>query len=429
VTRRRGLALALAVAVAGCGDDPWCGLEICDIRQASCQRMAGEAAACLRETQPANVSVRVIDRDQYIAEESAAPPTAEEETAFRRWNAGMALLRLGPPDLTLSRAIAIDADNVGAYYSRAGKTITVVDHGYPMESRGAVSLLVHEMVHALQDATVGLESLFTLHAPDRDRTMAVAAVIEGEASYLGDIASVSLFGSDPHDVPWSKVLSRWQERAHADALSSLTPARLAWAHFNYPFGTELVQGADAGGGRPAVDQLFAVPPESGRQVLAGHAAVEPDGGPWVEEVGTDALPPLQSQFVLQWGDRMGSWFAWLFFARNGLTQAAEAVERMRGDRLALYWDELGGQPLVMWRMRFASAEMTELLASEPWPPTFRIWRLDRDLLLLGAADQALLDALAAALPFSGAAPSPSIARRPLPVIDASRIACAGLRDR
>src|SRR5262249_25604924 len=68
---------------------------------------------------------------------------------------------------------------VQGYYSPKEKVLYVYDDVRGSYQKG---VLIHEMVHALQDQHFGLKKL---HAPsfDSDRELAMAALVEGDATY------------------------------------------------------------------------------------------------------------------------------------------------------------------------------------------------------------------------------------------------------
>ena len=118
------------------------------------------ATACLRGQAPVDFPVTVKPQQVYIdeAEQEAAAVTDAERENFRTWQRGLALLGLGDPDVTLTQSAREQAAWVAAYYDPGTKAVTVIDGGRPLDSRTAVTLLVHEATHALQDQAVGLDA-------------------------------------------------------------------------------------------------------------------------------------------------------------------------------------------------------------------------------------------------------------------------------
>lgn len=380
---RRWLLAWAALAAASCAPEPRpCGLEVCDIRTAACHQRVAEWTACLRQIAPVIVPTRVISYREYLAAALGREVPPAEVEQFDRTVAGLALLGLSPAGLTLKAATEQTAW-AAAYYSMNDRSITVVDRGEPMASRAQVTLLVHEYMHALQDATVGINAYF---APVRgsDASLAAQAVIEGEASLVEDLAEVGLFDYHSAQIPWPRVFARWHASARARMYDTPAPVLLADLYFIYPFGAALLQGAWSAGGWPAVDALYqrAGMPASSRQVLAGFGASEPAGGPWSEQLGDESLPALPPAYRLILSDTMGSWVLESFLARLGPdTRAVELARRLRGDNLSIQYDGASGITVSCWRLRFAdeaAAQEALVLAQTRFRGS---WRRGRDLVV------------------------------------------------
>jgi hypothetical protein len=412
---RAGGAPALAVALLGvtaasCGATPPCGLRLCDARDPECQRAISASAACLREVPPVRVPVSVVARDEYLRQQTQEPLSARDEQVFYTLNGVRALWGLAPPGLTPADASSARASAVAAFYSPADKAIVVIDDGSPLDDPWTMTVLVHEMTHALQDARVDITQLFNQHGQDFDRSLAISAVVEGEATYVQDLGAVGLFGDLASDVPWDQVYQSWRERARKTALASSLPVTLAPFHFNYPFGTKVVHDGAVAGGWAGVDALLATPPSGTRELLAGLGAPEPAAGPWAEDLINDAVPVLPERFTLQSADRMGAWIAGLFFERAGLPFAGAAAEGLRGDVLSTYRDTVSGGVVGFWRFRFSSVDLAATVAAGAvvWD-NGRARQVDRDVTLTIAGDPGSLLEIPEDLAFQPVPPAPAAA--------------------
>jgi hypothetical protein len=395
VTRAGGLLLALTAGAlaAACTPEPGCGLRECDIREPACQQAIARATACLRGNDGVTVPVKMITRAQlqaqWAAEAQAA--TAAEVELFRLWQRALAQLQLGDPDLTLTDATAEQAAFVAAYYQPSDRTVTVVDDGAAMDSRRAVTVLVHEAVHALQDATVGFETFDArVGAVDLDRQLAAAAVTEGEATLYEDLAALGLFGAREGDARWDEVFGRWQALANRLADLSPMPVTMAWGYFPYPFGGDYVNDVYQRDGAGGIAALYERPPASAAQVLAGFGAASP-GGPWSEDLGAAAVPVLPAPWSHVDGDRLGGWLLDVFIARvalrraslNGPAPVAFFGTRLRADRFSVFRHQTTGAAAACWRLRLATAAEATALAA--WlRPSFSATALDRDVVVLTA---------------------------------------------
>jgi hypothetical protein len=388
-------ALAMAALVAGlaCAPSPPCGLRQCDIRQPDCQRDNVRATACLRGQQPVDFPVTVKSQEQFIAEaeqEAALVSEADREN-FRTWQRGLALLGLGDPDVTLTQSAVEQASWVAAFYDPGAKAVTVIDAGQPLDSQEAVTLLVHESMHALQDRTVGLDAFLARFPEDLDRLLASKSVTEGEASVVEDLAAVGLFGGRDHDVAWGSVFSYWQGWARSRAQESPMPVYLSWGHFPYPYGTPFARAAYQSQALAGLDGLYAQPPASAAQVLAGYGALPRTGGAWGEELGDVAVPQAPAPWTYFDGDRLGAW-VWTVFCdrlinRVAVRAGAQALVRgrtsLRADRFTILRDPTGGQVLVAWRLRFDTADLAAQIAQVLIADGWKVSVTERDLVVLG----------------------------------------------
>ncbi len=117
----------------------------------------------------------------------------EQVTPLEFAGTAQAYRRLGLlPDTLDLRSFLLDllTEQVAGYYDPSTKVLYVVADG-PPEIRDVT--IVHELVHALQDQYVRLDSVQSLKG-DNDRQVAIQAVLEGQAVY--EHLSAMLGGSD-----------------------------------------------------------------------------------------------------------------------------------------------------------------------------------------------------------------------------------------
>ncbi len=415
----RGIARAVVVAAiasssAACAPEAPCGLRGCDLRDVACQQALATATACLRGVDPVSIPVSVVSRADYMQSETMPDLTPEEYVSFTRWNAALATLNLAPANATPADVYGASAAWTGAFYSRTAKQIVIIQDG-PLEGWNYASMLVHEYTHAIQDARFDLAALRDRFVADLDSSLSIGAITEGEATYVGDLASAGFFGLGAADVPWPDILAGWQSNARANARRSPYPVTLSWAHFRYPFGTGYVKGAIDAAGWPGVDALYAAPPASTREVIAGFGAVEPDGGPWVEDLGADAVPVVSPPLMYLDSDTMGAWIFEAFMRRLGLDSlGATYAPQLRADRLSIIGSSDGSATIAVWRLRFATApEGLQLIAASL--PGAAVDVIDRDAIIIAAPDRLALVGVPALTTFQ-AVPAPS----PMPASTAAR---------
>ncbi len=178
---------ALAILSSGCrknpaGDGPYAS-EVAD----AVPRI--EKATGLKFKRPPRVELRSKDqvRDFLVKQFDQSQPAAElkgEESAYK-------LLGMIPDTLDLRKfLLAVLTEQVVGYYDPATKVLYVVQGA---DDKLAGITITHELVHALQDQYVNLDSIE--HATtDNDRLSAAQAVIEGQAQY--EQLSIMLGGSE-----------------------------------------------------------------------------------------------------------------------------------------------------------------------------------------------------------------------------------------
>jgi hypothetical protein len=186
--RAAALAAALLASVAtGCrrggeGDGAY-GREVAD----AVPRI--EAATGLKFKRPPKVEVRSREQvreflTRKFNEDTPTQELAGEEAAYK-------LLGLIPDSMDLRKfLLAVLNEQIVGYYDPATKVLYVVQ-GADEKTVGIT--VTHELVHALQDQYVNLDSIQKA-TDDNDRLTAAQAVIEGQAQFQQ--LSIMLGGSD-----------------------------------------------------------------------------------------------------------------------------------------------------------------------------------------------------------------------------------------
>ncbi len=158
----------------------------------------------------------------------------------------------------------------GSYDPRA-KTLFLYDDLADSYEKG---VLIHEMVHALQDQHFDLEKLHvTLHQqnPDDDRAMALATLIEGDATFT-----------------MIEVLKKEQPKVAGMLEVPLEKAKRLQNAFLYAQGARYVRAVKDKGGWPAVNSAYQLPPRSTASILNLRGVSVVDLGPG-KTVGSLAL--------------------------------------------------------------------------------------------------------------------------------------------
>ncbi len=207
----------------------------------------------------------------------AGPLTAAEEPATARLETTVRQLE---KDITAVRGLAFKSPVVAkviprpkgadkhlqGYYSIKDKTLFVYDDLSGSYERG---VLIHEMVHALQDQHFGLEKLHESIEED-DAALAKTALIEGDATYT-----------------MIEVLKKDQPKVTAMLDAPISKAKDVRKAFLYVGGARYVKALKERGGWDAVNRAYRFPPESTADILhpEGVAAIDLGPGETVGELG------------------------------------------------------------------------------------------------------------------------------------------------
>jgi hypothetical protein len=362
------LAVAAAASVA-CGGDA--SVRNAQPPDSALQRMADEAIPRVEASAGLEFRHRPrlarSDRERveaFLASEleRQLPPERAEATSA-------AYVRLGllPDTLDLRELMrSLYLEQVVGYYSPQADTLFVREG---VEGRALEPVLVHELVHALQDQHMDLDSLMRARRGSNDALTAALAALEGHATYVmledelrrrtgGD---VDLQGLDVGALLGGVDLA---EMAAAPALSAAPRVVRESLVFPYTGGLTFVQEVwRAREGRPA--PLGRDTPASTEQVLhpgrfAGEERDAPTG------VAFRNGPPAGWTEVH--ADGLGEFEARLFLEEflPDTARARRAAAGWDGDRYRLLRDDDGREALI-WATVWDSAEEAEEFAAAAGP--------------------------------------------------------------
>jgi hypothetical protein len=358
-------ALLIGLAAAACAGPPGRPLE------------AGFLAPWIERTEAARderfrapVVGRALAPDELaevlVRELDATFPASELERIG--W-AGRSIGLL-PPGADLRRALFDFAgDGLAGFYSPRRRALFVVS-----EPRGGLvgrlgpagsprlpdpTVMVHELVHALQAQRSELLDLTVVLREHDDLAFALGAVLEGEAVWTAfrDLERRLGIPVTPPDAYAREMSLSWAEEAYPEIPRALRDPIL----LQYPLGYALVtRWAERG----ELDALLAQPPLSSEELLHPERdAAGETGVPFLEL--PDEAPPgcaLQHRNTLgELGLRI-----WLAERRGPESRIAEPAAGWEGDRLAVYSCP-GDQAAFLWVLRFetpADARAFEVVASD-----------------------------------------------------------------
>jgi hypothetical protein len=191
----------------------------------------------------------------------------------------------------------------------------------------------HEFDHALQDQSFDLTKLGTAVADQGDRSLARLSVAEGDATLLmTDWARTAL--TPLQLLQYLQQATAGNQQAELDTLPASLRAQL---FFPYTSGLAFVQRAFTQGGWPAVDAIYAHPPDSTEQILhpEKYAAGE---RPVTVSVPADLARRLGGGWKVELQDTFGEFGLQTWLAAAGgldAQTAADAAAGWGGDRVVL----------------------------------------------------------------------------------------------
>lgn len=185
ISKLNALVCLIAATSGGCSPDAGDAGETPEAED----RLRARAAELLPEVEhlsglPAREALRLGVRSRADLEAFLEDELEEQFTGERMRNVVRAYARFGlvPDTLDLEPLLSrLLLEQVAGFYDPASDTLFVVE-GISDELVDGV--LVHEMVHALQDQYVDLDSLVEATRRHNDRGMAVQAAVEGHATFV-----------------------------------------------------------------------------------------------------------------------------------------------------------------------------------------------------------------------------------------------------
>lgn len=351
-------------AAVGCNDACRDTAEVCDIRDEVCQRTIMAALSCLRGGDTQLPPVTLVSEDELAMQlAQRADPTPKEELAFERMNRGLALFELGSGDYDYEDATQDSVSDIAAVYFQDTKEIVVVDRGQPLRTQSAVATFAHELTHALQDAEYDLDKYRARWATDLDSSLAIRAVIEGEAVLYQLLVSAQLQERSPFAADWEEYFRRWRSEALESAERDTSPVTLASLRFPYAFGGGMVMQHWLAGGQKAVAALIDAPPLSTREVIFG----KPSASSSVSGRGNlleRAMPKLGAAYAEVTTLSLGTWLARIYAARMGVDiDERFAIARANVDDVFVVQADAKRDVIVAsWRVR-----LDDKVSPSRWP--------------------------------------------------------------
>lgn len=349
-----GLCAALLVA-CGDGDETDADTtfhEGCDIAHPECQRIIYETTAAVRGMHAPMPRVRTIGVQEFESWLKSQAGTAGDADDI--WSRTLPLLRLMPEGSSvLDESVAASVSGVAAYYHPESKEVIVLDRGAPMDPLDGLLVLSHEFVHSLQDADFDLRAYLAAWGKSTDSSIAVRALVEGEATVLGLGVLARALDRPAEALNWSTATSSMREGIFRDIEASPAPLFTALQALPYPLGTSQLSTLWLQGGQPPIDALYEAPPLS---VLDWSEDTRVTAATRVEAL--DCFPTAGPPgFVGYDHDTLGptGLLAVGVEAGAGAAEAWTDALQIRGDSLVVFTESADPDShAIAWRVRFAT---------------------------------------------------------------------------
>ena len=301
--------------------------------------------------------------ERQFTESRVAQELGLKERVYKRFG-------LLPDTLDLRRLLTdLLEEQIVGFYDPKAKTLYVVE-GSPPEAAGLV--VAHELVHALQDQYVNLDSMQNVPGRD-DHVGAAQAVMEGQAT-VAQLGDASVAASMPGG--WDRVRQMIREQQASMPIFASAPLLIQETLiFPYLSGAEFMRHASDANITAA--KLYADLPSSTEQILHPERYLTRDapteitllpstgGGP-----ATTPLPAGGRRVAYE--NTLGEFETRLLLYERLRDQAAamRGARGWDGDRYALL-DVTGGEALVwltVWDSAVDAAEFHDMLRQPPAQP-------------------------------------------------------------
>jgi hypothetical protein len=222
--------------------------------------------------------------------------------------------------------MSIDGSLVIARYDTERKRIEV---------RGSIdsvpkSVLVHELVHVLQDQNFGI----TCECRSLDPTLGYRSLIEGDATRIeeqfmathrpepSEVKAIEVLDADTTE----RVTTAREEESFDDATFDM---RLAIAFFPYYEGRNFVVDLHKQGGQPAIDAAFRKPPQSSAEVFRRKVLSKPFSLPERLRQGAYNERPFP----------IGAWYWSEALRANGMEASIDTITSAWGAEAAVIYHQ------------------------------------------------------------------------------------------
>jgi hypothetical protein len=330
----------------------------CDVRKTQCQRDLFEVAICARGDASGILPrvKRVNESEVGRALDDSSGSSEEDSTKLDAWTSAYQLLGLLPDDVTLTDAsTSEEVSDIVGFYAPETKQLVVVDIGKPMTSGEMNRTLVHEFIHALQDQTVGLDSLaYEMDVTTTDDVFAYKSLVEGEATHYMAVGDGLMNNINPRRIDWDLYYKTITDSLNDDIQTSDAPFIAAVGDLPYTVGGRYITDAWLDGGNKKVASLFDDPIPTAVQWMAGYK------GSTIEMETPCKLPDAPDGTKSIDNDRFGAIgvYSLLIANKEDIDKAWELAKEWRGDEIAVFGStkDTNIPTYIAWRTVWATED-------------------------------------------------------------------------
>ncbi len=199
--------------------------------------------------------------EKRISEEFSAEEISKAERLLKR-------LGLVPEDYDYySSMVELMTEQLAGMYDHKEKFLAIADW-IPAELQQPT--LAHEMTHALQDQYYGLENYLSPDLENDDEALALASLVEGDATLVMFAYTMAPMGQKVTDIPDYVELLRQQlsfMEASSPSLASSPSYIKETMMFSYSFGAEFVKEFLLKNSWNELESLYKNPPRTTEQIM------------------------------------------------------------------------------------------------------------------------------------------------------------------
>ena len=313
-------------------------------------RAVEQGVARVRGLKPSrDVELRYMSRAelrQYFLEAFDRDYPPDERARDQKLLVTLGLLR-PDQDLTAVMLKVLGEEVIGFYDDDARRMYLIGDVAEPTPASKVT--FAHEFTHALQDEHFNLKALNPPNSDNDDRSSAIQALVEGDATL-----TMTLYARSDLSVDERRQYVQSQSQDDSGALDEAPLVLRVELLFPYTEGLRFVQTLQRQGGFGAVDTAFRNPPQSTEQILHPEKYVAREAPVAV------ALPDLPTALGAGWRQTTTNTLGELDLRimveqfTDGPT-AERAAAGWAGDRYALL-EDASGRPAVALKSAWDSSQ-------------------------------------------------------------------------